>query len=102
QTLLDEAWQLAKRTAEMQRIIPVARARAEAAWLRGDLQSAAEDLRDTLAGVDHFGGTIDQQELELWLWRVGARDTPRPPLPPSSDPYDEALALSDVGDVDAL
>ena len=36
------------------------------------------------------------------MWRVGGRDTAPPPRPPTGDPYDEALALSDCGDVDSL
>lgn len=102
QPLLDEARELARRASEVQRIVPVALARAEAAWLRGDPQSAADDLREALAIADRLCGTIDRQELERWLWRVGPRDTPPPPRPVSGDPYDEALALDDAGDVASL
>jgi DNA-binding CsgD family transcriptional regulator len=100
--LLDEAHQLAQRTMEMQRIGPVALARAEAAWLRGEPQSAADDLNDALALANRVSENIERHELELWLWRIGARDTPPAYRRPTGDPYDEALALSDSGDVDAL
>jgi len=102
QPLLDEARALAQRTTEMQRIGPVTLARAEAAWLRGDPQSVVDELRDALALADRIGKTIERYDLELWMWRVGGRDAPPPPCPPTGDPYDEALALSDRGDVDSL
>ena len=102
QTLLDEAYELAQRTAEMQRIAPVVLARAEAAWLRGDGASAVEDLRAALALADRIGDTVERRDLELWLWRAGGRDAAPPPRPPTGDPYDEALTLGDRGDVDSL
>jgi DNA-binding CsgD family transcriptional regulator/tetratricopeptide (TPR) repeat protein len=102
QAMLDEACQLARRTREMQRVGPAALARAEAAWLRGDMQSAIDDLRDALALADRIDETIERHDLELWLWRAGGRDGPPPPRPTSGDPYEEALALSDRGDVASL
>src|ERR1051325_8703339 len=77
--LLDEAHELAQRTAEMQRIAPVALARAEAAWLRGDFASAVEDLRQALALADRIGDTVERHDFELWLWRVGGREAAPPP-----------------------
>ena len=100
QELLDEAHELGQRTKEMQRIGPATLARAEAAWLRGE--SLIEELRDALALADRIGSTIEREALELWLWRMGARETPPPSHPPTGDPYDEALALSDRGDADSL
>lgn len=47
--VLDEALELAQRTATLQRIGPVRAARAEAAWLRGDAEQAAREAR---AGFD--------------------------------------------------
>jgi DNA-binding CsgD family transcriptional regulator/tetratricopeptide (TPR) repeat protein len=106
QALLDEAHHLAERTAEVQRIAPVALARAEAAWLRGDSAAAAEDLRQALALADRVGETMERQSLQLWLWRVGGSDAAPPPRAPTgdppADPYEEALALGDRGDVDSL
>jgi len=100
--LLDQAHTLARQTNEMQRIAPVTLARAEAAWLRGEGHSAVEELRDALALADRLGGTVERHDLELWLWRVGGTDSAPPPRPPIGDPYDEALALSDTGDVESL
>ena len=93
QALLDEAHHLAQPTRETQRIAPVALARAEAAWLRGDLPSAAEDLRDALALADRIGEPIERNALELWLWRVGGRDSAPPARPPTGDPYDSGCAF---------
>ncbi len=100
QELLDEAHEMAQRTKEMQRIGPATLARAEAAWLRGE--SLLDELRDALALAERIGSTVEQADLELWLWRVGERDTPPPSHPRFEDPYGEALALSDRGDVDSL
>jgi DNA-binding CsgD family transcriptional regulator/tetratricopeptide (TPR) repeat protein len=110
QALLDEARDLAERTAEIQRIAPVALARAEAAWLRGDCASAVEDLRLALAVADRIGETAERHDLQLWLWRVGGCEAAPPPRAPAgdaygdsyADPYEEALALGDRGDVDSL
>ena len=69
--LLDEARTLAMATGELQRIAPVAVARAEAAWLRGDRgQCLAEarvgyDLSLTHTYLWKLG------ELSLWMWRAG-------------------------------
>ena len=101
-TLLDEAHELAQRTEEIQRIGPVALACAEAAWLRGNSPAAVEYLRQALAVADRIGYTSERHALELWLWRAGGRDATPPPRPETRDPYDEALALGDRGDVDSL
>jgi DNA-binding CsgD family transcriptional regulator/tetratricopeptide (TPR) repeat protein len=100
QALLDEAYELAKRSTEMQRLGPATLARAEAAWLRGE--STIDELRDALALAERIGVTVERPDLELWLWRAGGRDTPPPERPPTGDPYDEALALHDRGDVESL
>jgi DNA-binding CsgD family transcriptional regulator len=102
QALLDEAQELAGQTAEMQRIGPVTLARAEAAWLRGDYRSAIGELIEALALADRIGHTVERHEIELWLWRAGGTASPPPSRPPTGDPYDEALALADRGDVDSL
>src|SRR5205814_5727394 len=43
--LLTEAHELARPTRELQRIAPVASARAEIAWLKGDLEQIMEEAR---------------------------------------------------------
>ena len=99
---LDEAFVLAVRSKEMQRIAPITLARAEAAWLTGTPPSAVQELRDALALADRIGWTVERADLELWLWRLGASDAAPAPGPVTGDPYDEALALQDRGDTVSL
>jgi DNA-binding CsgD family transcriptional regulator len=71
---LDPALELAERSGTLQRIGPVRAARAEAAFLRGDLTGATDEARAALAlAIDHehpwFSG-----ELAFWLWRCGESD----------------------------
>jgi DNA-binding CsgD family transcriptional regulator/tetratricopeptide (TPR) repeat protein len=101
-TLLNEAYELAQRTEELQRVGPMALACAEAAWLRGDSPAAVEYLRQALAMTDRIDDTVERHALELWLWRAGGRDTAPSARPATGDPYDDALALGDRGDVDSL
>jgi DNA-binding CsgD family transcriptional regulator/tetratricopeptide (TPR) repeat protein len=74
---LDEALALATVTAELQRLGPVAVARAEAAWLEGDptaprgLVEEALDLAEQMAGPTwHWLAG----ELAFWLRRLGGPD----------------------------
>jgi len=99
QPMLDEAQDLARRMPDLQRIGVVAIARAEAAWLRGDFASAIEELRAAHA----FGGRmIKRHDLDRWIWRAGGSKKAPPPREGAGDPYDEALLLSDAGDIDSL
>lgn len=99
QSLLDEAQQLERRIPELQGIGLVTVARAEAAWLRGDNASAAGELRDALA---RDKAMLRRHDLKRWLWRVGGSETSPPSAEASGDPYEEALLLSDAGDVQSL
>lgn len=92
QALLDEAHALARQTNELQRLAPVAVARAEAAWLRGDSRAAADELRDALAISDDLGETLERHDLELWMWRAGER-AEAPVQATAGDPYEEAIGL---------
>ena len=72
--LLDEAHHLALGMGELQRIAPVAIARAEAAWLRGDLEVCLAEAR---VGYDLAVAQQDRDkwrlgELSLWMWRAGS------------------------------
>ena len=64
--LLDQARDLAAGTGELQRILPVALARAEAAWTRGDVTGAARELAD----LDQFATPLflpwELAELDWW------------------------------------
>jgi DNA-binding CsgD family transcriptional regulator/tetratricopeptide (TPR) repeat protein len=71
--LLSEAWELAVQLDELQRMAPVAAARAEAAWLRGDhaaVRAAAAPVHELSA---RLGDQPSQAELGYWLGRAGAR-----------------------------
>lgn len=118
--LLDEARTLALATGELQRIAPVAAARAEAAWLRGDQEQCLAEacVGYELALTHTYPWKLG--ELSLWMWRAG--DLTRAPGPIAEPfarqiagdwqgaaalweqigcPYEQALALAD-GDAEAM
>lgn len=69
---LDEARDLALSTGELQRIAPVMAARAEAAWLRGDLAQCAAEARVGYEVARAHTNTWALGQLAFWLWRAGA------------------------------
>ncbi|HET8949007.1 MAG TPA: AAA family ATPase, partial [Solirubrobacteraceae bacterium] len=114
---LADAWRRAVATGELQRLGPAAAARAEHAWLEGDLVAVAEIARPAYELASERGDSWARAELAYWLWRAGS------PVPPAEDdpepyalamagdwagaaaawerigfPYDQAEALSDAGD----
>ena len=112
--LLDEALQLAQATGELQRLTPVAAARAEAAWLRGDMEAVRAEAGRAYPLALKAANRWDIGELAVWLDRAEALDW-RPDnaagpfaLELAGDraaataewerlgcPYERALALSD-------
>jgi DNA-binding CsgD family transcriptional regulator len=82
-TALDEALDLACPTGEVQRLGPLFAARAEAAWLAGDLASARAAAR---AGFDIAERAHEPwllAELAYWRWRLGdLRTVPKQALGP--------------------
>ncbi|HEX3273010.1 MAG TPA: AAA family ATPase [Ktedonobacterales bacterium] len=89
--LLDEALEVALKTAEIQRIGPLYVARAEMAWLRGDhAQCQAEAHAGYLLARQHTNEWI-RGELAYWRWRAGG-----PAEPPEQ--VAEPFALSMTGD----
>ena len=119
--LLDEALTLVESTGELQRIGPVAAARAEAAWLQGrpEVTAGATDEAFELALRRDSGWLLGQ--LALWRWRAGLlQESPPGAAEPyaaqiSGDwaraaelwtelgcPYEAALALADADDDDTL
>jgi DNA-binding CsgD family transcriptional regulator len=70
--LLDEVRDLALAAAEIQRIGPMAVARAEAAWLRNDRRRMREELEDAYELARRHPEPWRLGELCLWLWRAGA------------------------------
>lgn len=72
--LLDEARDLALVAGEIQRIAPMAVARAEAAWLRDDKRRICEELEVAYELALKHPEPWRLGELSLWLWRAGALD----------------------------
>jgi DNA-binding CsgD family transcriptional regulator len=114
--LLDRAWSLVESTGELNRLGPVAAARAEVAWLAGEPHrvGAATDLALAMA-QDRSVALAD--ELAVWRRRAGlAAGNPVDPGAPfglqlngwfeaahsmwsaSGCPYEAALALADAQD----
>ncbi|WP_119302585.1 ATP-binding protein [Dongia deserti] len=73
ETPLDEARALALPTGELQRLAPVVVARAEAAWLRGNLAERLEEVRPAYELAGKGSHSWVKGELALWLWRCGER-----------------------------
>jgi DNA-binding CsgD family transcriptional regulator len=118
--LLDEALLLAEPRHEMQWLVPVATARAEAAWLEGRNDDA---LRETDAAWTMMRRRDSDWSAEIayWRWRVGGaapetcRGEPAFISEMNGDwraardawiakgcPYEAALAVLDAPDVDVL
>jgi DNA-binding CsgD family transcriptional regulator len=112
--LLDEAMRLAVPTGEVQRISPVAAARAEVAWYRGELRRTAEEAGRGLHAAPHQGDAWLRGELAYWGRRADpAFDLPARLAAPyarmiagdwadaaslwaqAGMPYERALALAD-------
>ena len=86
---LESAWRLVEPTGELQRIAPVAIARAELAWLRDDLQGIGSAIEDAyqLALAARQPWILD--EFAFWMWRAGR---PIEPLRGSETPYARQIA----------
>lgn len=87
--LLDEARDLALQTGEVQRIAPVATARAEKAWLANDLETCLDEVR---VGFDHPNNrrnSFEFGQLCFWMWKTGALSEAPDGLP---EPYKAQLA----------
>ena len=69
---LEEAAALAAQIGEVQRTIPVAAARAEAAWTAGTLETFVHELQTTLAPAIAGRAMRAASELAYWLWKAGA------------------------------
>jgi DNA-binding CsgD family transcriptional regulator/tetratricopeptide (TPR) repeat protein len=114
--LLDEALELALETGELQRIAPVAAARAEFAWLKGDLELVMREaqLVSEMARGHDDSRLRGEFPLAFWVWRAGCAMEPGEnlyapyALQVRGDwraaaeawrqigcPYEEAVALSD-------
>lgn len=119
--LLDEAAALADPTGELGRIAPVAAARAEVAWLRGE-RDEVRSVTDVALGLARDAGAARLvAELAVWRRRAGFHDEADEPADTPDAltlagehahaaaawaelgcPYPAALALLDAGDESAL
>jgi DNA-binding CsgD family transcriptional regulator len=89
--LLDEARDLAMSTGELQRIKPVAVARAEAAWLHGKIEECLAEAKIGYELAVQHKNAWDWGELSFWMWRAGGLTDP---LPGAAEPF----ALQMAGD----
>jgi DNA-binding CsgD family transcriptional regulator/tetratricopeptide (TPR) repeat protein len=85
---LDEALELANASGTLQRVAPVRAARAEAAFLRGDLARVVLEASAALPLAIEKGHPWHIGELGWWMTRAGSRDAPARPCAP---PYAKAL-----------
>ncbi len=69
--LLDEACSLARATGELQRLAPVAAARAEAAWLRNDGAAIDAEVLGTCELAERLHDPRALGELRFWCRRLG-------------------------------
>jgi ATP/maltotriose-dependent transcriptional regulator MalT len=69
--LLEEASELASSTGELQRLAPVATARAEAAWLRGDHHLQDPWVLQTCVMAEGLGDRRELGELSFWCAKLG-------------------------------
>ncbi|HTG92532.1 MAG TPA: AAA family ATPase [Pyrinomonadaceae bacterium] len=112
--LLNEAQELATQTGELQRVGPVASARAELAWLKGHLEQLRPELTSVLEMARSHRDRWVEGEFAFWIWRAGGapqtheRIAAPYALHMSGDwraaanawkeigcPYEEAVALAD-------
>ncbi len=118
---LEEAWEVARSTDELQRLRPVAAALAEQAWLAGDSARVDAVTAETFELALERGGGRDIGELAVWRARAGLlAEPPEPCLAPYAleiagdhrgaaaewaalgAPYERALALIGADDPEAL
>jgi DNA-binding CsgD family transcriptional regulator/tetratricopeptide (TPR) repeat protein len=81
-SLLSSAWQLAVRIDELQRLGPVAAARAEDAWLRRDYATVRDIAAPVYQEAGRLGETVHRAELGYWLAKAG-----QPVQPQGDHPY---------------
>jgi DNA-binding CsgD family transcriptional regulator len=117
---LAEAWQVALRLDEVQRVAPVASAMLEAGWLSDDPAPALATVLPWAERIHRHGTVAARAEFEHWLWRCGGRPASGAAEHPyellavgrwreaagvwqrAGLPYEQCLALSDSDDPDDL
>ncbi len=88
---LDEALALARQSGELERLVPVAAARAEMSWLSGDVASALAEASAVIEQAANAGRSWYVGDLALWIWRGGGK-------PPPAGKYPAPIALLLRGD----
>jgi len=71
--VLSQAWELAVRIDELQRLGPAAAARAEAAWLDADYASVREIAAPVYRRAKRLDDQVNRAELGYWLTKAGQR-----------------------------
>lgn len=87
--MLEEAYQLAHETHESQRLVPAAAARAEAAWLEGNVDALPRLLEEAWQATVVRPQAWDLGELSWW-WSL-AEEPPASPIP-VAEPFRLMLA----------
>ncbi len=77
---LERARDMALPTGELQRMAPVAAARAEAAWWRGDRRQVLEEASQVVEMARRAGDVWQLGPIALWMWRASG-EAPRDGLP---------------------
>jgi predicted ATPase/DNA-binding CsgD family transcriptional regulator len=72
QAVLDEARDRARAAGELQRLGPVAAARAEAAWWQGEVKQVVAEVQVAYELALRHQHAWELGELSFWLWRAGA------------------------------
>lgn len=91
QAPLDEAYDLARATGELQRLGPVMASRAEMSWLNGGLAGAAEEFARCYELARKHSDYWMRGELAFWLWKCDC-------LPAEPGQLAEPFALQIAGD----
>jgi hypothetical protein len=74
--VLDEVLELSKRTGTLQRLAPTHAARAEAAWLAGDVDRTRDEANAVWSLATHHRHAWHIGELGYWRWRTADLDAP--------------------------
>ncbi len=92
--LLGEAWDMAVASGDLQRLWPVAVARAEASWWAQGTVTNLDELAQTLRLAVSLGHSWAVGELAWWARQGGAEDAP----PPGAEPVYAAAIRGDLQD----
>ena len=68
---LTEAHELAMQTKEIERIAPIALARAEMAWFAGKREQAVAEVQSILQMAESLKDLWLRGQMAFWLWRAG-------------------------------